>query len=100
LKGDNVVVRSADFYFSNIIISNYPLTLYLYSNGKKGKQANNERDRERESASVGALRRRILASAIKLTVGKNPLTSFWEKLERLSFSCETILMEKWNRKDT
>jgi hypothetical protein len=41
-----------------------------------------------------------LASAIKLTVGKNPLTSFWDKLERITIFWETILMEKWDRKDT
>ncbi len=71
LKGDNVVVRSADFYFSNIINSKCTLALYLYSNGKKGKQANNERDRERESASVGALGKKDLGVGNK--------TNRWEK---------------------
>ncbi len=36
-KGDNVVVRSADFYFSIVINFFSTLLLYLYSNGKKGK---------------------------------------------------------------
>jgi hypothetical protein len=31
---------------------------------------------------------------------KNPLTSFWDKLERIIIFWETILMEKWDRKDT
>jgi hypothetical protein len=31
---------------------------------------------------------------------KNPLTSFWDKLERITIFWETILMEKWDRKDT
>jgi hypothetical protein len=31
---------------------------------------------------------------------ENPLTSFWEKLERFTIFWETILMEKWDRKDT
>ncbi len=53
LKGDNVVVRSADFYFSNIIDCFSIRLLYLYQNGKKGKQANSERDQERVCASVG-----------------------------------------------
>jgi hypothetical protein len=44
--------------------------------------------------------RRIMASVIKLTVGKNPLTSFWDKVERITIFWETILMEKWDRKDT
>jgi hypothetical protein len=41
--------RSADIYCQNI--TNLKCT-FLYANGKKGKQANSERDRERESASV------------------------------------------------
>ncbi len=56
-KWDNLVVRSADFYFSIINNLKCTLALYLYSNGKKEKQASSERDRERESASVGALRK-------------------------------------------
>jgi len=31
---------------------------------------------------------------------KNPLTSFWDKLGRINFFWETILMEEWDRKDT
>ncbi len=31
---------------------------------------------------------------------KNPVTSFWDKLERITIFWETILMEKWDRKDT
>ncbi len=30
---------------------------------------------------------------------KNPLTSFWDKLGRITFFWETILMEEWDRKD-
>ena len=58
--------------------------------GDTGKQR--ERQRKRESASVGAF--------IKLTIGKIPLTSFWDKLERITIFWETVLMEKWDRKDT
>ncbi len=47
--------RSADFYCQNINNLKCTLALFLYSNGKKGKQANIERDRERASASVGVL---------------------------------------------
>jgi len=94
-KGDNVVVRSADFYFSNIINSKCTLALYLYSNRKKGKQANNERDRERESASVGALRKNELGIPHKTNRWeKTQLTSFWDKPWRISNFWETILMEE------
>jgi hypothetical protein len=47
--------RSADFYCQNVNNLKCTLTLFLYSKGKKGKQANSKRDRERASASVGAL---------------------------------------------
>ncbi len=30
---------------------------------------------------------------------KNPLTSFWDKLERNTIFWETILMGEWDRKD-
>ncbi len=72
-KWDNLVVRSADFYFSNVINSKCTLALYLYWNGKKGKQVNKERDRERESVSVsvGALRKNKLSVRHK--------TNRWEK---------------------
>jgi hypothetical protein len=69
-----LVVRSADFYSQNVNNLKCTLALYLYSNGKKGKQANSERDRERECGSVAE--RRNLASVIKLTVGKKPSDQF------------------------
>ena len=56
-KLDNLVVRSTDFYCQNVNNLKCTLALYLYSNGKKGKQANSKRDRERASAGVGALRK-------------------------------------------
>jgi hypothetical protein len=31
---------------------------------------------------------------------KNSLTSFWNKLGRITFFWETILMKEWDRKDT
>ncbi len=67
-----------------------------WKEGEIGKQQ--ERQRECECGSIAE--RRILASVIKLTVGKNPLTSFWDKLERIAIFWETILMEKWDRKNT
>ncbi len=49
--------RSAEVYCQNINNLKCTLALFLYSNGNKGKQANSERDRERASESVGALRK-------------------------------------------
>ncbi len=95
-----MVVRSADFYSQNVKNLKCTLTLYLYSNGKKGKQANSERDRERVCEWGSVAERRNLVSVIKLTVGKNPVTSFWDKPKRITIFWETILMEKWDRKDT
>jgi hypothetical protein len=66
--------------------------------GEIGKQRERQRKRVCECGSVAE--RRILAYVIKLAIGKNPLTSFWDKLERITIFWETILMEKWDRKDT
>jgi hypothetical protein len=52
--------------------------------GEIGKQQERQRESGCECGSIAE--KRILASAIKLTIGKNPLTSFWDKLEGLSFS--------------
>jgi hypothetical protein len=43
---------SADVYCQNINNLKCTLALFLYANGKKGKQANSKGDRERECASV------------------------------------------------
>ncbi len=45
-----LVFRSADIYCQNINNLKCTLALFLYANGKKGKQANSERDRERVCA--------------------------------------------------
>ncbi len=47
-----LVFWSADVYCQNLNNLKSTLTLILYANGKKGKQANSERDRERECARV------------------------------------------------
>jgi hypothetical protein len=69
-----------------------------WKEGETGKQGERQRKRVCECGSVAESR--ILVSVIKLTVGKNPVTSFWDKLERITIFWETILMEKWDRKDT
>jgi hypothetical protein len=45
--------------------------------GETGKQRERQRKRMCECGSVAE--RRNLASVIMLTVGKNPVTSFWDK---------------------
>jgi hypothetical protein len=69
-----------------------------WKEGETGKQRERQRKRECECGSVAE--RRNLASVIKLTVGKNPVNSFWDKPEQITIFWETILMEKWDRKDT
>jgi hypothetical protein len=67
--------RSTDVYGQNINNLKCTLALFLYANGKKGKQANSERDRE----SV-----RVCERCRKTNIGvrhktdrwKNPLASF------------------------
>ncbi len=66
--------------------------------GETGKQRERQIKRVCECGSIAE--RRILATVIKLTVGKNPVTSFWDKLEIITIFWETILMEEWDRKDT
>jgi hypothetical protein len=66
--------------------------------GETGKQR--EGQRKRVCKCGGVEERSNLASVIKLTIGKNPVTSFWDKPERITIFWETILMEKWDRKDT
>jgi hypothetical protein len=48
---------SADVYCQKLNNQSYVATSYLYSNGKKGKQARCQRDRERERESVCARQR-------------------------------------------
>jgi hypothetical protein len=69
-----LVFRSADVYCQNINNLNCTLVLFLYANGKKGKQANSERDRERERERVcervSVAEKTDSGSVIKLAVGK------------------------------
>jgi hypothetical protein len=65
--------------------------------GETGKQRERQRKSECKCGSIAESR--ILASVIKLTIGKNPLTSFWDKLERITIFWETILMGEWDIKD-
>ncbi len=60
---------STDIYCKKLNNLKCTLALFLYANGKKGKQADSERDRERECCARVA-ERWTLASVIKLAVGK------------------------------
>jgi hypothetical protein len=50
--------------------------------GETGKQRERQRKRVCECGSIAE--RRNLAYVIKLTVGKNPVTSFWDKPEMIT----------------
>ncbi len=52
-----LVFRSADVYYQKLNNRKCTLALFLCANGKKGKQANNERDRERECTRERAVRK-------------------------------------------
>jgi hypothetical protein len=51
--------------------------------GETGKQRERQRKRVCECGSIAE--RRNLASVIKLTVGKNPVTSLWDKSDRKDY---------------
>ncbi len=95
-----LVLMSADVYYQKLNDRKCTLALFLYASGKKGKQANRERDRERECARERALRKRDIGIHHKTGCWKNPLTSVLDKLGRINFFWETILMEEKDRKDT
>ncbi len=85
--------RSADVYCQNLNNPKGTLALFLYANGKKGKQANSERERERVRVCERC-RKTDIGVRHKTGHWKNPLTSFGDKLRRINFFWETILMEE------
>ncbi len=76
--------RSAEVYCQNINNLKCTLALFLYSNGKKGKQANSERDREKRVTVWERCGKTDIGVRHKTGCWKNPLTSFWDKLERIT----------------
>ncbi len=60
---------SADVYCKKSNNHFYATTSYLYSNGKKGKRASCQRDRERECARDGEWLKMELASIVKMATG-------------------------------
>ncbi len=52
IKMRQVAFRSTDVYCQKLKNLKCTLALLLYANGKKGKQASSQRDRERECARV------------------------------------------------
>jgi hypothetical protein len=61
---------SADIYCQKLNNRSYVETSYLYSNGKKGKQARRQRDRERVCVRDGEWLKIELASIVKTAVGE------------------------------
>ncbi len=102
-KGDNLLLGPQTFIVKILIIQNAH-SHYFYTQmerRKKGKQANSQRDRERERVRVCEhCRKTDIGVCHKTGHWKNPLTSFWDKLARITFFWETILIEEWDRKDT
>ncbi len=91
--------RFADVYCQNLNNLKCTLALFLYANGKKGKKASSETEKEsvRDCEHCGNT---YVGVRHKTGCWKNPPTSFWDKLGRMNFFWETILMEEWDRKDT
>ncbi len=65
-----LVSMSADVYCQNLNNRQYAETSYLYSNGKKGKQARCRRDREKVCVRERAQLKIELAFVVKMTVGE------------------------------
>jgi hypothetical protein len=65
--------------------------------GETGKQRGRHRESVRECERCG---KTDFGIRHKTVHWKNPLTSFWDKLGRINFFWETILMGEWDRKDT
>jgi hypothetical protein len=61
---------SADVNFQKLNNRSYAELSYLYSNGKKGKQARRQRDRERVCVRDGEWLKIELASVVKMAVGE------------------------------
>ena len=61
---------SADVYCQNLNNRSYAETSYLYSNGKKGKRARCQRDRESVCVRDGEWLKIELASVVKTAVGE------------------------------
>jgi hypothetical protein len=63
---------SADVYCQKLNNQSYAATSYLYSNGKKGKQARCQRERERESVCARDREwlKIELASVVKTAIGE------------------------------
>ncbi len=70
-----------------------------WKEGETGRQR--ERQTEKESVPVWEHCRKMnVGVRHKTGHWKNPLTSFWDKLERITIFWEAILMGEWDRKDT
>jgi hypothetical protein len=87
---------SADVYCQITNNDFYATSTFLYSNGKKGKRASCQRDRERVCARDGEWLKMELASVIKMAIGRR--INYFGITENskvgITFSCKTILMVK------
>jgi hypothetical protein len=88
------------FIIRNLIIENaYSRYFYILTERRGNRQTARETEKEsvRENERCGKM---DIGVRHKTGCWKNPLTSFWDKLGRINFFRETILMEEKNRKDT
>jgi hypothetical protein len=88
------------FIIRNLIFENAHLRYFYMLTERRG---NRQTARETEKESVRENERcgkTDVGVHHKTGCWKNPLTSFWDKLGRINFFWETILMEEWDRKDT
>ncbi len=74
---------------------------YFYTQTERRGNRQTARETEKERVRVCEhCRKTGIGVHHKTGHWKNPLTSFWDKLARITFLWETILMGEWDRKDT
>ncbi len=99
-KWDDLFVCLKTFIVINLIILNtHSHYFYMLTERRGNRQTARETEKEsvRENERCG---KTDIGIHHKTGSWKNPLTSFWDKLGRIHFSWETILIEERDRKDT
>jgi hypothetical protein len=100
IKMRQLVLGPQTFIVKYLIIQNTHLHYFYTQTERRGHR---QTARETEIESVRENERCGKTSVgVRHKTGhwKNPLTSFWDKLGRINFFWETILMEERDRKDT
>jgi hypothetical protein len=88
-------------FIVKILIMQNAQSCYFYTQTERRGNKQTARETEKERVRVCEHCRKMdVCVRHKTSRWKNPLTSFWDKLARITFFWETILMEEWDRKDT